>query len=269
MKVVDCFTFFNELDLLELRLEILNPVVDHFVLVEAVKTQTLKDKPLYYEENKARFAKFADKIVHVVVDKCPSNEGNLWSMENFQRNQIKRGLERLGLSGDDIVMISDLDEIPNPDAITQLKGQIDDIHVISFDMEFFAYYFNLISEGKGWVGTVLTKANVLDVIEPQDLRNVKDRTPRVSNAGWHFSWLGGVDKVYEKLHSCIEPFDKSTVPSKEEFIQIFNERVLKEGQFHLINRGDNSVNMGVLRIDDARLPKYLYDNAAKYSHLIL
>jgi len=267
MKVVDCFTFFNELDLLEIRLEILNPVVDYFVIVEASKTQTLKDKPFYFEENKERYAKFADKIIHVKVENCPSNEGNLWTMENFQRNQIKRGLERLSLDPSDFVMISDADEIPNPEAITQLKTQAEEFHTIAFAMEFYAYFLNLTSHGKGWIGTVLARAEVLEHIEPQDLRNIKDQAPRIEKAGWHFSWLGGMDKVYEKLHSCIEPFDKSTVPTREEFTKIWRDRVVSKGQFHLINRDDNSIPMV---IDNRGLPFYVDEYAReKYPHLIL
>ena len=73
MKIIDCFSFFNELELLEIRLNILDQYVDKFVLVEAAKTQTLKDKPFVFEENKSRYEKFLDKIVHVKLDKemCP------------------------------------------------------------------------------------------------------------------------------------------------------------------------------------------------------
>ena len=74
--IVDCFTFFNELDLLELRLEELHESVDYFVLVEASKTQSLLDKPLYFEENKLRYSKFLDKIIHVKVEDCPDNNKN-------------------------------------------------------------------------------------------------------------------------------------------------------------------------------------------------
>ena len=70
MKIIDCFSFFNELELLEIRLNILDQYVDKFVLVEAAKTQTLKDKPFVFEENKSRYEKFLDKIVHVYIVLC-------------------------------------------------------------------------------------------------------------------------------------------------------------------------------------------------------
>lgn len=95
--VYDCFPFFNELDLLELRLRELSPVVDKFVLVEATRTFQKKEKPLVFEENKNRFSSFLDKIEHIVVGKFPGffykfRVPNAWDYENFQRDQISIGL---------------------------------------------------------------------------------------------------------------------------------------------------------------------------------
>ena len=118
----DCFSFFNELDLLEIRLRTLSDVVDRFVLAESRYTHTGNPKPLYYQENAARFAAFADRIVHVVApdpddlrydanDQRPS-----WVRENAQRNAtIDAILPQL--EDDDLLIVSDLDEIPAPDAV--------------------------------------------------------------------------------------------------------------------------------------------------------
>ena len=269
MKIVDAFCFFNELDLLEVRLETLNPVVDYFVLVEANKTQSLKDKPYYFEENRTRYAKFLHKIIHVKVDDCPaSNDGHIWRMENFQRNCIKRGLAQLQLDGRDLVLISDLDEIPNPRAI-EMTSKMEDIHALAFAMEFFCYYFNVWSPGKGWVGTVMARREILDHVEPQELRNIKDHAPRVVNAGWHFSWLGGVDKIREKLLSCIEPFDKSTVPSKEELEKRFADRVRDGGQFNLVLSEDNSVPLALVKENELVYPEFLSTHKEKFKHLFV
>ena len=130
MKIIDCFSFFNELELLEIRLNILDQYVDKFVLVEAAKTQTLKDKPFVFEENKSRYEKFLDKIVHVKLDEgmCPEGEfkdySDDWSMEHFQRNGAHIGVERLNLELDDIILISDLDEIPN---LTEIDRNTEEI----------------------------------------------------------------------------------------------------------------------------------------------
>lgn len=263
--IIDAFTFFNELDLLEVRLSTLYPVVDRFIIVEADRTQTLKHKPFYFFDNRDRFKKFSDKIIYVLVTDCPqSNDGNLWKMENFQRNCIKRGLG--GLKPTDVVMISDLDEIPDPNVVKK-AAEMDGANCLAFGMSFHAYYANLISPKKGWIGTVMTKVETLNVVEPQDLRNVKDSAPRIDNAGWHLSWLGGWEKAYNKLISCIEPLDKREVPAKEEFKKIFELRVRDGGFFHLTTHND-SVQLSVDNSLDI-LPPYLADNKDKYPHFFI
>lgn len=114
--IYDCFSFYNELDLLEIRLNTLDSVVDKFVLVEATKTHNGQEKPLYYQENVKRFAPFHGKIIHIIVDSFPEIE-SAWTLENYQRNQIIRGLQ--GARDDDIVLLSDLDEIPNPELVNK------------------------------------------------------------------------------------------------------------------------------------------------------
>ena len=102
-KIYDAFTFQNELDLLELRLEELSDVVDYFVLVEATKTFRNNDKPLFFHKNKTRYTKFLDKIIHVIVDDMPGGD-DPWSREYHQRNCITRGLTNL--KEEDLVIIS-------------------------------------------------------------------------------------------------------------------------------------------------------------------
>ena len=115
--VYDCFQFFNELDILKLRLHVMDPVVDRFVISEATETFSGKAKPLYYEENKEMFAEFADKIIHVVVDDTP--QGYTHDRDTFQKNAVGRGLKNC--TDDDIIIFSDLDEIPNPEKVKEIK----------------------------------------------------------------------------------------------------------------------------------------------------
>ncbi|MFZ4648190.1 MAG: hypothetical protein ACOYMB_00980 [Patescibacteria group bacterium] len=123
MKIYDCFTFFNELDLLEMRLNILDKDVDYFVIVEATSTHSGKDKELFFEMNKERFSKFSKKIIHIVVRDMPVIDGSdRWILENFQRNAVMRGL--LDCGKDDIILISDLDEIPNLEHIENIKSSL-------------------------------------------------------------------------------------------------------------------------------------------------
>ena len=113
-RLFDCFTFFNELDLLELRLQTLHSHVRSFVLVEATRTFTGKPKPLYFAESRDRFAPFLDRIIHVVVDDMPSGK-NPWRAEAHQRNAIGRGL--VDAAPNDLVLVSDVDEIPKPQVL--------------------------------------------------------------------------------------------------------------------------------------------------------
>ena len=120
MRIYDCFTFFNELDLLEMRLHILDDAVEHFVLVESTKTHSGETKELVFQKNKDRFSAFSKKIIHIVVSDMPKlDDGNRWVLENFQRDAISRGLS--GCRDDDIILISDLDEIPDLQNISRVK----------------------------------------------------------------------------------------------------------------------------------------------------
>ena len=234
MKVYDCFTFFNEFELLELRLNLLNNMVDHFVLVEADKTHKNESKEFNFEKNKDRFTEYLHKIVYIKVDDMPPYDlNNEWILENYQRNCIARGLQNI--DPEDIVLVSDIDEIPNPNVIELLKNnqcsvifktrnrvQLDFIQVLKFfpesmfkhhgmrlldktplalEQTLFYYFVNCRSKGK-WNGTVITKAKNLST--PQKLRNRRDKFPRIKNNGWHFSYLGGVDKVLLKMNSIVE-----------------------------------------------------------------
>ena len=92
IKIIDCFIFYNELDMLEFRLEELNDVVDRFVIVESTKTFVGKDKPLFFSENLQRFEKYLPKITHIIEQNL--TDKNPWVNESTQRNAIKKGIKR-------------------------------------------------------------------------------------------------------------------------------------------------------------------------------
>jgi beta-1,4-mannosyl-glycoprotein beta-1,4-N-acetylglucosaminyltransferase len=126
-----------------MRLNILNDVVDYFVLVEATHTHIGKEKPLFYQENKHLFEKFNDKIIHVVVDDFSYKYPNInieneeqWINERYQRDCISRGLNKLSLQNNDVITITDLDEIPNPKLLKKIKNtEIKvDINIIEMDL---------------------------------------------------------------------------------------------------------------------------------------
>lgn len=203
-KIIDCFTFYNEIDMLKLRLEILYPVVDYFVLVEATRTFRGNIKPLYYEENKHIFEQYADKIIHVVDDGLSDsalNDDNIvWDNENHQRGYIRKGIHSLltgrMISDDDCIVISDLDEIWNPEIVQQMVQL--DFATLAMDM----YYYNLETKcTELWSRAKMVKHGPFCSVFLEDSNWVrKTFSPNViENAGWHLSYFGDVKFIQNKL----------------------------------------------------------------------
>ena len=201
--IYDCFRFFNEFDLLDMRLNELDSVVDKFVLVESCETDTGISKPLFFSENKERYSKFLDKIIHVKLMKANPSMNN-YIRENWQRNQILRGLTNC--KNKDIIMISDLDEIPNTLILkTQLKKCYKHNLVLQNDMFFFQLNRQKNNgrdwENKIWLGTVIVPFSYLKEKTPQQIRNERASYFNIPDGGWHFSWMSGVDQMRLKAKS--------------------------------------------------------------------
>lgn len=188
--IYDCFPFYNELDLLELRLELLSDVVDRFVLVESTQTFTGREKPLYFDEHRDRFAKYLPKIEHVIIRDNPAGS-DPWVRERFQRDGILRGL--MSAKPTDVIMLSDLDEIPDPVAVSNLAAKTG----ISVFEQWNCYYFLNTVLGL-WHGTRAAHFSEFTNNSPSNIRRAKGHIIR---GGWHFSYLGGVDKVLGKLNA--------------------------------------------------------------------
>ena len=204
MKIYDCFSFFNELDLLEFRLEVCYQYVDKFILVEAENTHSNLPKPLYFQENKQRFIKYLDKIIHIVVPKeeFVDKVTNYWYNEEHQRNCINRGI--LNDSSDIFCLISDLDEIPNYEEIIKSKYSDNTKYLLSQDI--FYYYANL-KLNIEWQQSFLMKADLLKQYNISDIfrnRNNNIQIEVIKNAGYHFSYLFGKD--FEKYNLKLEAF---------------------------------------------------------------
>src|SRR6185503_14590329 len=135
-------------DMLEIRLNILNDVVDKFILLEAPITYTSQKKPLFYELNKKRYKKFHKKIIHVVVDNIP-NVSNPWLVEHYLMAGASKGLKNA--KPNDIILVSNLDEIPAPEKILEWKDKPGKLK--AFEQQFFHYYLNFACTNKNWVGT--------------------------------------------------------------------------------------------------------------------
>jgi len=193
MMIIDTFTFYNELDLLEVRLTELWDVVDHFVLVEATVSFTGHPKPLHYANNRARFEKFQSKIRHIIVEDMPMETDN-WSREHWQRNSISKGL--CDCRDDDVVMISDIDEIPAAEAITRCRNLL-----TPYVMQQGMYYYYLNFRGGQWNGTTCWRFKDLALRTVQELRDCRESLPVITGGGWHFSFLGGVPAIQEKIYN--------------------------------------------------------------------
>ena len=199
-KIIDCFIFYNELDLLKYRLNVLK-VVDTFIIVESTHTFSGKEKPLYYKENEHMFAEFSHKIIHIVVDmpyKFPVNIAarEQWKNEHHQRNSITLGLEKLTLAGDDIILITDVDEIPDPTTLTMLKGSNFEMCILC--MDFYYYNLNTRFDTKWYHAKILKYSKFLSMKTTCDaIRHA--RSTIVQRGGWHLSYFGDAEFIKNKI----------------------------------------------------------------------
>jgi beta-1,4-mannosyl-glycoprotein beta-1,4-N-acetylglucosaminyltransferase len=199
-KIVDCFIFYNELDLLKYRLNLLKNV-DYFVIVESTHTFSGKEKPLYYKENEGMFSEFSHKIVHIVVDmpyKFPVNvaAGDQWKNEHHQRNSIPLGLKKIDLNDDDLILITDVDEIPDPDTLTVLKGMAIDMGTL--EMDFYYYNLNTRFDTKWYHPKFLTYKKFISMNTKCDnIRHMRSRI--VAKGGWHLSYFGDARFIQNKI----------------------------------------------------------------------
>ena len=269
--IIDCFTFWKELDILEIRLNELYDVVDKFILVEATHTQSLQPKPLYFEENKDRFSKFMDKIIHIKVEDTVDISSYPWAFENYQRSCIIRGLSQLNLNDEDIILISDVDEIPNAESLKTHLPNLEEI--ICFGMTYNVYYLNLVMQDKVWSGTVAVKWLYAKQYDPHPLIKIRDRLPNnyiLPNCGWHMGYQGGKEIIFEKYFSCIEPFNKGDIPAMKNFYNVFDEYARDNGYFIFCdNLSRKDLRLKRVDISANNLPKFVIDNQDKYKLFLL
>lgn len=178
--MIDCFTFFNELDTLEIRLNTLAPYVDEFVLAECAVTHSGNPKRLYFDENKERFSKF--NITHLVI---PVINGTSWEREEYGREYLMNAIPK-----DEMVLISDVDEIPDMSTYTGEEGV--------FEQSVYYYFVNCFTGVNNWRGTVAVK-------NPPSVRYTREnkKNYKVVGGGWHFSTLGSVDDIKYKIESFL------------------------------------------------------------------
>jgi len=206
IKIIDCFTFYNEMDLLTYRLNILSDVVDYFVIVESTHTHVGKEKMLFFNENKDLFKKFNEKIIHIIVDDFPYQHPNInihnseqWINEAFQRDQIKRGLDRLELNNEDVITITDLDEIPDPNTLLKIKNNETTVDINILKMDLYYYNLNTKLQLEWHHAKIVTfqKFNELS-ISCTSIR-FYDNCKIIDNGGWHLSYFGDSKFIKNKI----------------------------------------------------------------------
>ena len=283
MKIFDCFMYFDEEIVLEVRLNMLNKYVDYFVIVESTYNHRGDKRRLLFNINK--FEKFKNKIIYLIYDENPQNiekvlENDNPSMiskkyilnaakrENGQRNYIFNALEKA--NNDDLILISDVDEIPNLEALDINKI---DKKIILFKQEMFYYKFNLKLPNLIWTGTKACKKK--NLVSPQWLRNIKDRkypfyridtffsntkfidVKIISNGGWHFSNIKTASEIEHKLKSYLHHREFAVTPMSIKEI----DDIIKNKQAIYDLKVDKRINkIG----DGSKLEKYPFNKLPKF-----
>ena len=275
-QIFDCFTYYNEDKLLKLRFEILKDVVDWFVIAESTHTQTGQVKPLNFDINK--FKEFSDKIIYIKVDDMPLHLNDAWANEKHQRNALARGLDKA--SDNDIVIISDLDENPNADAIkrynpTRLYGTL--------VQRWYNYLLNnmLVKENtscpKDWIRPKITTfGNLRHFFKtPENLRIYKKEKTiagmihylrkkighqLIPNGGWHFSWIMTPEQMVEKIsiHAHIE-HNTDEIKQIDAIVD-----AIRNGR-DILNKGDH---FRLVPFDES-FPPYLIEHLDEFEGLYL
>jgi len=295
IKIYDCFLFNNEIELLKIRLEELYNFVDYFVIVEANKTFSGKKKTLYFKSQKSKFKKYKNKIIYIPVNNPNFNildkiyiwirmkiknpkvtmfgflfGFGTWRIQTFQRNQLKKGLTNC--ENNDIILLSDLDEIINKNIILEIKENCKNNKLILIEQDDYKYFLNGKLKNK-WIGT---KAITLENLEKyycgkvgyirygliyaiRKKFNLNPKIVFIKNGGWHFSYIGGIKKIMEKL--------KSVAHIENNTPEINNKKNIKKCLDKGIMIYDNNQNLEYVKIDKT-FPETIYKNKEKYKHLI-
>ena len=291
MQIFDCFMYYNEDVVLELRLNYLSQFVDGFIIVESTFNHRGQKKKLNF--NIEQFSKFKNKIKYLVLDDSPPdieivNENdteddksrkyilNGYKRDHFQRNYLNTEIKKT--DAEDIIIISDIDEIPNLEKINLRNIQND---LILFNQKMCYYKFNLFQKNYNWTGSRACKKK--NLLSPQWLRDIKPKIyPKwridtyfskykysnvifVSDGGWHFSYLNTPELIEQKLKSYTHhrEYDLNPIGIKNIAERIKNrETVYNLSADKRKNQFSNGVKLEVLDLKD--LPSYIGENKEKY-----
>ena len=226
-KIIDCFLFYNELELLQYRLIVLDPHVDYFVIVESKQTFMGIEKPLFFEDNKSRFEPFLHKIIHIIVEmpflhpNVDTSKDHQWKNEAHQRNSFARGLLQLSLNNSDLIILADLDEIPNPETLKFLRNKTVDI-VLSLEQDFYYYNLNSKLKRKWYYSKILPFFVYKNLnMNAQEIR-IFHGEYCIPKGGWHLSYFGNPTMIQNKIKNFAhQDYNKNEYTS----IEIITKRV--------------------------------------------
>ena len=280
MKIFDSFRFFNELEILEIRFNLLYDVVDHFVITECPYTTMGDEKPLYYLENKDRFSKFNDKVIHDVMDEIPSDFSSFVEKQKFHtaygdidpncgqryidipvkyqrdmyaRNYTGFSIEKAGVKDEDMVITSDADEIINP-LILENTDWFDPDNLYTAMQRAFYYDLNTHYQDE-WRGSRVCTWGKMKNLSVDKLRDsMWNESYRLEDGGWHWSYFGGVERFKEKMVAGAD--------AQQAAVDDAIDRV--EGKQDPLGRGKVYTPIPI----DESFPAHIRDNQDKYAEFI-
>ena len=266
MAIYDCFQYFNEEHIVDLRLNILDKHVDYFVISESTKTHQGKEKKINFDIKK--FKKFEHKIIFVIADydkkiDFENHTGGESPVEQHQRNNLMEGIK--DAAPDDFIILSDSDEIPDFNKIQNINNNK---RFIAFSQKMFMYKLNLQNlRESNWIGSKITKKKNISTM--QDLRNLKFKdypfwridkmNQQIINGGWHFSYLQSPQQIITKIRSFSHgEFNDENLNEKS-----VEEKILKNEDIF----GRNN-ELKKIKIDNS-FPEYIVKNKEKLSKWII
>jgi beta-1,4-mannosyl-glycoprotein beta-1,4-N-acetylglucosaminyltransferase len=238
--IIDCITFYDGIEVLEIRLNALAPYIGKFVICESPYDMVGKSKPLIFNENKDRFKDF--NITHLIVPDHPDHMFPKWEPYYYQIDYIMEGLK--DAQPDDMIFLSDFDEIPNMTNYQMKEGY--------FRQVLYYYYLNAYTGEYKWYGTTATFMK--NIINLRSIRQHNKRTPIVGE-GWHFSYVCSEEDIIKKIESfCHRELDNDVIKSR-----VYNCKKELRDPFGRYK--------GPFNIQDPSGPSWLLENREKYKHL--
>jgi hypothetical protein len=275
MKIYDVFSFYNEFDVLEIRLEEMWNTVDYFVLLESNTTYVGNPKPYLFDENKERYSKYLSKIRHIKLDVpyeeqfkvFPHEIDHTWVREKYQRWASKQGLE--DIAPEDLVVISDCDEIPRAEMIEMIKTDENDYDRYLLYIPQLQYKINYMKIQYPSRHGVIMVTRGRTFTNPQQEReysffwNPKPKnTVIVDHGGWHFTYFGDNDHCVNKIQNFAHT--EHNIPR---IVDEFNIDWMIRNKYG--SEGPNSTERFEYVVVDEYFPKCITNNLDKWSHMII